>query len=175
MDVRTICLGILTRGPATGYEIKNLFEDDGYQHFAEASFGSIYPALGRLTEEGLVSVRSEAQDKRPDRKVYSITAAGRTAFLDALLKPLPEDRHRSPFAFAMLFSHLLPEARVGEMVDGYIKQCEGKLSQIAERTGPQSEGERFVLGLGQTIYTSMLDYLRAHRAEIECQTAEAAE
>ncbi len=42
MDVRTICLGILTRGDATGYEIKNLFQDDGYQHFVEASFGSIF-------------------------------------------------------------------------------------------------------------------------------------
>jgi PadR family transcriptional regulator AphA len=60
MDVRTICLGILTRGDATGYEIKKLFEDDGYQHFVEASFGSIYPALNRLTEEGLVSVRQAA-------------------------------------------------------------------------------------------------------------------
>ncbi len=78
MDVRTICLGILTRGDATGYEIKKLFEDDGYQHFVEASFGSIYPALNRLTEEGLVSVRAEAQEKRPDRKVYSITPAGRS-------------------------------------------------------------------------------------------------
>ena len=45
MDVRTICLGILTRGDATGYEIKKLVEDGGYQHFVEASFGSIYPAL----------------------------------------------------------------------------------------------------------------------------------
>src|ERR1043166_3201232 len=79
MDVRTICLGILTRGDATGYEIKKLFEDDDYQHFVEASFGSIYPALSRLTEEGLVSVREEAQEKRPDRKVYSITPAGRAA------------------------------------------------------------------------------------------------
>ncbi len=81
MDVRTICLGLLTRGDATGYEIKKRFEGDGFQHFVEASFGSIYPALNRLTDEGLVSVREEAQEKRPDRKVYSITAAGRTAFL----------------------------------------------------------------------------------------------
>ena len=64
MDVRTICLGILTRGDATGYEIKKLFEDDGYQHFVEASFGSIYPALNRLTEEGYVSVREESQEKQ---------------------------------------------------------------------------------------------------------------
>lgn len=175
MDVRTICLGILTRGPATGYEIKKLFEDDGYQHVVEASFGSIYPALNRLTEEGLVLVREEAQEKRPDRKVYSITAAGRTAFLSSLLKPLPEDRHRSPFAFAMLFGHLLPEERVGAMIDAYTKQCEDKLAQIDARPAPQTEGERFVLGMGQTIYHAMLDYLRTHRADIEFRGAEAAE
>jgi DNA-binding PadR family transcriptional regulator len=175
MDVRTICLGILTRGPATGYEIKKLFEDDGYQHVVEASFGSIYPALNRLTEEGLVSVREEAQEKRPDRKVYSITAAGRTAFLGALLKPLPEDRHRSPFAFAMLFSHLLPPARVTATIDAYIGQCEGKLAQIAGHSEPQTEGERFVLGMGQTIYGAMIGYLRTHRAEIERPQPQAAE
>jgi DNA-binding PadR family transcriptional regulator len=175
MDVRTICLGILTRGPATGYEIKKLFEDDGYQHVVEASFGSIYPALNRLTEEGLVSVREEAQEKRPDRKVYSITAAGRTAFLGALLKPLPEDRHRSPFAFAMLFSHLLPPDRVSAMIDAYIDQCEAKRTQIAGHGEPQTEGERFVLGMGQTIYAAMIDYLRTHRAGIECPQPQAAE
>src|SRR5580704_16884249 len=130
MDVRTICLGILTRGDATGYEIKNLFQDDGYQYFVEASFGSIYPALNRLTEDGLVSVRAEAQEKRPDRKVYSIMPAGRSAFIASLLKPLPEDRHRSPFVFAMLFADLLPQSRVSGMVDDYIEQVEQKLAHL---------------------------------------------
>ncbi|MBI3677885.1 MAG: PadR family transcriptional regulator [Proteobacteria bacterium] len=176
MDVRTICLGILSRGEATGYEIKKLFDEDGYQHFIEASFGSIYPALNRLTEEGLVSVREEAQEKRPDRKVYSITPAGRTAFLAALMKPIPEDRHRSPFVFAMLFSHLLPQDRVTRLIDAYIDQSEAKLSQIAEkRPELKSAGERFVVGMGQAIYEAMLKFIRAHRAEIEERAAEAAE
>lgn len=178
MDVRAICLGILTRGPATGYEIKKLFDDDGYQHFVEASFGSIYPALTRLTAEGFVSVREEAQDKRPDRKVYSITPAGRTAFIASLMKPLPEDRHRSPFAFAMLFSHLMPQPRVVEMIDSYIVQSEAKLAQIEEnenRDEPHADGERFVLGLGKTIYESMLNFLRSHRAELQDNKPQAAE
>jgi PadR family transcriptional regulator, regulatory protein AphA len=178
MDVRAICLGILTRGPATGYEIKKLFDDDGYQHFVEASFGSIYPALTRLTAEGLVSVREEAQDKRPDRKVYSITPAGRTAFIASLMKPLPEDRHRSPFAFAMLFSHLMPQPRVVEMIDSYIAQSEAKLAQIEENENkdePHTDGERFVLGLGKNIYQSMLNFLRSHRAELQDNKPEAAE
>jgi len=176
MDVRTICLGLLTRGEATGYEIKMLFEEDGYQHFVEASFGSIYPALNRLTDEGLVSVREEAQKKRPDRKVYSITAAGRTAFLTALLKPLPEDRHRSPFVFAMLFSHLLPQERVSALLDNYIRQNEEKLAQISEHSlAVQTPGERFAIGLGRAIYVALLEFLAAHRAELEHPAADAAE
>src|SRR5471032_1384739 len=171
MDVRTICLGILTRGPATGYEIKKLFEDDGYQHFVEASFGSIYPALNRLTEEGYVSVRSESQEKRPDRKVYSITQAGRTAFIASLLKPLPEDRHRSPFVFAMLFADLLPAERVASMLEGYIHQVETKITQLNEaRPEPQTAGERFVAGFGRAVYVAMLDFLHSHRAEVGVQT-----
>ena len=177
MDVRTICLGILTRGDATGYEIKKLFDEDGYQHFVEASFGSIYPALNRLTDEGLVSVREELQEKRPDRKVYSITPAGRTAFIASLLKPLPEDRHRSPFVFAMLFADLLPRERVSQMLNGYIDQLEGKFAQLNRRERrPESKGEKFAAGLGRAVYTAMLDYLREQRTEFEQnEAAQAAE
>ncbi len=177
MDVRTICLGILTRGDATGYEIKKLFEDDGYQHFVEASFGSIYPALNRLTDEGYVSVRSEAQEKRPDRKVYSITQTGRSQFVASLLKPLPEDRHRSPFVFAMLFADLLPQSRVSGMLDTYIEQVDQKLAHLNEHhDASQSDGEKFVSGFGRAVYVAILDFLRTHRAEVEKQQlAQAAE
>jgi PadR family transcriptional regulator AphA len=172
VDVRTICLGILTRGDATGYEIKKLFEDDGYQHFVEASFGSIYPALQRLTDEGYVSVRSEAQEKRPDRKVYSITPTGRSAFIASLLKPLPEDRHRSPFVFAMLFADLLPPARISGLLDGYIAQVEQKLAHLNQRErASQSGGERFAAGFGRAIYQASLEYLTTYRAEVDQQQA----
>jgi len=170
VDVRTICLGILTRGDATGYEIKNLFQHDGYQHFVEASFGSIYPALNRLTEEGLVSVRAEAQEKRPDRKVYSITPAGRTAFIASLLKPLPEDRHRSPFVFAMLFSDLLPKSRVAALIDQYTTQAQAKLAQLNEsNTQPKSAGEEFANGFGRAIYEAMLDFLKSQRPKFNAE------
>lgn len=174
MDVRTICLGILTRGEATGYEIRKLFEEGGYQHFVEASFGSIYPALSQLTQDGLVRVREEAQEKRPDRKVYSITQAGRSQFLAALMRPLPEDRHRSPFVFAMLFAHLLPPERVSEMLDGYIRQNEGKLAQL-EAAPTNSAGEHFAKGLGRSVYIAMLEYLKSHRSQIETAARPAAE
>lgn len=176
MDVRTICLAILTRGDATGYEIKKLFEEGGYRHFVEASFGSIYPALNRLTEEGLVSVRAEAQAKRPDRKVYTLTESGRRAVVTSLMKPLSEDKHRSPFLFAMLFSHLLPQKHVIAIVDHYISHCEQQLEHLNEAASTaNTAGERFVTGFGRAVTVAMLTFLREHMQDFEYEAAEAAE
>ena len=52
MDAKTLCLGALSRGDASGYEIKKAFEEGPLSHIHEASFGAIYPALTRLDEQG---------------------------------------------------------------------------------------------------------------------------
>ena len=62
------------------------------------------------------------------------------------------------------------------MLDAYIAQNEEKSSQLrSAETPPGSEGERFVNGLGRTVYHAMLEYLRRYRAEIATKTAQAAE
>ena len=47
MDIKTLCLGVLTQGEASGYDIKKHFECV-FSHFYVAGFGSIYPALTEL-------------------------------------------------------------------------------------------------------------------------------
>src|SRR5690242_12327400 len=102
MNVRTLCLGVLTMGEATGYEIKKEIEEGLFSHFIEASFGSIYPALTQLLSEGLLTVRAEEQTGKPDKKVYAITEAGRRA-LERQLAVIPaKDKFKSEFLFQML-------------------------------------------------------------------------
>src|SRR3546814_20096495 len=84
MDAKTLCLGVLSRGAASGYEIKKAFEEGPFSHFHQASFGSIYPALNALSADGLVAVRAQAQQKRPATKIYSPTPTESTALLAAL-------------------------------------------------------------------------------------------
>src|SRR3546814_665287 len=60
MDAKTLCLGVLSRGAASGYEIKKAFEEGPFSHFHQASFGSIYPTLNALSADGLVAVRPGA-------------------------------------------------------------------------------------------------------------------
>ena len=44
MDVKTVCLGMLTDGTASGYDLKKEFEST-FAHFFAAGYGSIYPAV----------------------------------------------------------------------------------------------------------------------------------
>jgi hypothetical protein len=63
------------------------------------------------------------------------------------------------------------------LIDSYIAQNEQKLAQLEQKAAqPLSPSERFATDLGHTIYTAMLKFLRAHRADIQGQeTAQAAE
>ena len=116
MDVKTLCLGILSRSAATGYEIRKQVTEGPFSHFFEAGYGSIYPALNKLLEGGLVECRAESQNSRPDKKVYSITTNGRFALIDALSAPPSPDRVRSEFLFTTFFAHLLSPRQVEKLI-----------------------------------------------------------
>ena len=79
MDVKTLCLGLLSINEACGYDLKKEFGAI-FKHFYPAGYGSIYPALADLEKRGLVNCREIPQDGKPDRKIYRITDEGRKYF-----------------------------------------------------------------------------------------------
>jgi len=174
MDIRTLCLGILTMGNATGYEIKKKFEQD-LSHFYDASFGSIYPALTKMTEEGLVNCTEHAQEGRPDKKVYSITSAGRMNFLDALSKDPRKDHIRSEFLAMLMFSDLLAPSRVAHLIDTRLKELDAMLSRQEACTGEgMTNSERFLAGFGTAVYRAERDFLSENRHLLEAEALLAA-
>ncbi len=167
MDAKTLCLGVLARGDATGYEIKKSFEEGPFAHIQAASFGSIYPALVRLSEDGLLTCREEPQDKRPDKKVYSITPAGREALAARLRTPPAADRVSSDFLFILFFAHLLPPPLLADFIDRRIGWYEASIERMTGcATQSRPAGERFVHGFGLAWYATAARYLREHRDEL---------
>src|SRR5208282_3125164 len=74
MDVKFPILGFLMEAEATGYDLKQRFQEPiGF--FYRVSDGSIYPALKKLAGDGLVKLRRERRGRRK-RKVYAITRRG---------------------------------------------------------------------------------------------------
>lgn len=178
MDVKTLCLGVLTEGDRTGYEIKQRFEE-AFNHFFGAGFGSIYPALAQLSRDGLVTLREVEQDKRPDKKVYRLTGKGRQALIDDLIATPPRHKVRSEFLVLMYFAHLLPPEQVGAIIDVQIAQWESILTccdacltnSPAER--PLQPGERFAADYGRAVVEAALAFVRASRGRLVQEVVEA--
>ena len=168
MDVKTLCLGVLCLGEASGYEIKKHFED-AFRHFYPASFGSIYPALRRLTDTGLVTCTVVAQEGRPDKKVYRITAAGRAVFLEALTEAEPAHRVRSEFLVQMYFAELFTPAGLDAVMArraADLRTQLGVLDALAAG-GEFGGGPGFTLGYGRTVLRAGLEYIEAQRLALK--------
>ena len=167
MDIKTTCLGVLAKGNASGYEIRKEFEDGPFSHFAEGGFGSIYPALNRLSEEGLVTFEKAEQDKRPDKKVYQITDRGRQALVDALSTLTPgEDKYKSDLLFLLFFAEALPAAHIARVIDARIAWYAEKIDHIAEHaTCENPVGCHLVGQFGVTVYRSAMEFLETHRQD----------
>lgn len=161
-----MCLGALMLGDATGYEIRKLYEDGPFTIIHKAGYGSIYPALQKLLDEGAVTVTDIAQDRRPDKKVYSLTATGRARFLDSLNTDPAPDRFKSETLFFLRFAHLLPVARQRVLVDDYIARNRALLAEMeramADDLSP-TPGRRLVCGAGRAVYQALIDYLEEYR------------
>ena len=81
-----------------GYEMAKKLADET-DHQSLAAYGTLYRALGRLQDMGLLKSRWEdqriaASENRPSRRLYSLTAAGRAAVAEARNLALANARSR---------------------------------------------------------------------------------
>ncbi len=167
MNVRTLCLGILSFREASGYEIKKEIEEGQFSHFIDASFGSIYPALTQLNAEGLVTVRAEEQSGRPDKKVYAITETGRKALSEGLAQVAAKDKYKSEFLFAMLLQEYLTEDQVSLAIDKQLHDLKQKVDRMhnCRLEGSLSRGAEFIMGYGEAVLTAGVKYLEQHMSQ----------
>ena len=91
-------LGVINREAMTGYDLMKVFNLE-LVNFWYAKHSQIYPELKKLTDEGLITYETVLQGEKLEKKLYSITEAGKEAFLrwlskQDLLEPTPKDIFR---------------------------------------------------------------------------------
>jgi PadR family transcriptional regulator AphA len=174
MDVKTVCLGMLTDGEASGYDLKKHFESS-FGHFFAAGYGSIYPALASLAADELVSCRCIPQDGKPDRKVYSITDAGRAVLLTELDKPNPSHKIRSEFLATICFAHLMSAEQIETVLNSRIAEIEEyeRLFDEFEHTclHETPQGMHFAVGIGRTVMQAMKKYVQENGHQLKSATS----
>lgn len=170
MDAKTLCLGALILGDASGYDIRRLYEDGSFACFHAISYGSIYPALKALHAEGLIATAASSHTDRPHKKVYTITDAGRRALAERLKTPPAADSYRSDSLYILSFAHLLPRDMRRALLDAYRAEQLAMLEAIDDCGQTEDEhafGRQFVRGLGRTVYAAVVKYIDENRHMIE--------
>jgi len=131
-------LGLINREPMTGYDITREFNSNALANFWYAKHSQVYPELGRLMKEELVTCEVVIQGEKMEKKLYSITKKGQQELQEWLmveepLAPTPKDvfRLRLYFSDSMtregLKTHLNDQIQKHTMKHRY-------LSDIMERS-----------------------------------------
>ncbi|MET7916649.1 PadR family transcriptional regulator [Streptomyces avermitilis] len=86
MALRNAVLAALLEGEASGYDLAKSF-DASVANFWMATPQQLYRELDRMESEGLIEARLVRQERRPNKRLFSLTAAGRAALRDFTATP----------------------------------------------------------------------------------------
>jgi DNA-binding PadR family transcriptional regulator len=178
MNLRAVLLGFLTRGDLTGYELKAAM-DESVGFFFGASYGSIYPTLRSLEEEGLVRSTLVVQSERPNKKVYTLTPEGRAYFLEALKGSPAEDSFRSEFLMQLFFGNHQDPGRVLALIEDHRTSLRDSLERLRRteeeiREIPQARYGLMCLRYGLDYYENTLAWLDDVQREVRAIANEGA-
>jgi PadR family transcriptional regulator, regulatory protein AphA len=101
-------MGMLALVPkSSGYDIKKLMEGST-QYFWKESFSSIYPVLGTLIEEGLISQHEDLSKSGRQRNLYELTETGKKELQEWISKPVEYEQFRNELLLKLFFGKLVP-------------------------------------------------------------------
>ena len=78
MSLRDAVLAALLEGESSGYDLAKGF-DASVANFWMATPQQLYRELDRLADQGLIQARVVQQERRPNKRMFSLTEAGREA------------------------------------------------------------------------------------------------
>src|SRR5262245_10225377 len=109
MSVKYVLLGLLTRQPCYGYELRREAEQL-LGRGADLNPGQLYPLLRKLADHGLIIGKRIEQEDRPDKRVFTLTDVGASDLQTWLDEPLQPQVGRSTlFLRFMVLTLVRPE------------------------------------------------------------------
>ncbi len=153
-------LGLLMAHPRHGYELYQEFNRQ-LGRVWRIGLSQLYAQLKQLGETGLVTAQVEPQSNRPARKVYHLTAPGRTAFLEWLHQPTPYLSHiRFEFLARVYYFRLLELPGLEEFVANQKTICRERVEGLA-RAASETDDDfaRLVLDFRQRQLEASIQWL----------------
>jgi PadR family transcriptional regulator AphA len=119
-------LGVLMTGPKHGYEVHSYFSSHMDQ-FWRLSMSQVYALLKRMEKNRMVVSKEEWQDKRPAKKIFSITHTGEEIFVKWVHSPVNHVRNlRIEFMAKLFFLKELQPTSAPAIIDKQIEILQEK-------------------------------------------------
>lgn len=138
MHLRHAILGLLDVAPQSGYDLGRAFERS-VAHFWHADQSQIYRTLDRLEADGAIATETIPQQGRPDRRVHSLTDAGRAELSTWLASPLESLQPKEPFLARLFFAAPLGVPGILALLDEREAAIRDGLAQL--RALPTATGD----------------------------------
>jgi DNA-binding PadR family transcriptional regulator len=164
MSTRLVILGILREMPLHGYEIKQIIEQR-MGDWTSIAFGSIYFALSKLAEEGMIrKTESRKEGNRPSRSVFEITGSGKKEFLRLLREAWHGVEHiHFSIDLGIAFMDALPKREIRKYLTDRIAQLEHVQEHIAQHRSERLQDPRVPV-TAQSIFDHSAAHLDAELA-----------
>ncbi|MEU6769058.1 PadR family transcriptional regulator [Streptomyces sp. NPDC046853] len=104
MKFEYVLLGLLTRRPYSGYDLRKWLETEGQFLWARAHHSQIYRKLAQMEADGWVRHEIDAREGRPDAKVYRLTPRGHEILLEWVRSPYEPPSRFQEIDFIARFS-----------------------------------------------------------------------
>jgi DNA-binding PadR family transcriptional regulator len=156
-------LALLREAPMHPYQMQRLLHLRHKDKILALKRGSLYHAIRRLAESGLIEVeKTDREGKRPERTTYRITLVGINAFLDALRKIVARPRRESSECMAAMsfMIHLDP----GEACELLEERARNLRAEIAQIVAVLSDAAAHVARINLIEIEYLLAMLKAERA-----------
>lgn len=125
-------LGALMSGPRHGYDIMQ-FLDTAFGSTWHVGTSQLYVLLKRLERDNLVNSGVEIQNTRPSKRTFSLTSAGKKAFMDWLKSPTEHIRDlRIEFLAKLFFFKVLSLNGGNELIRAQVQVLK-QMKKMIER------------------------------------------
>jgi DNA-binding PadR family transcriptional regulator len=127
MALRHAVLAALLEGEASGYQLAKRF-DVSVANFWSATPQQLYRELEQLERDGLLSGRVVEQRRRPNKRVFTLTAAGREELHAFTAQPARPTAIRDDLLVKLQAVDTGDQGAVREAVSARLEQSRGKLA-----------------------------------------------
>lgn len=132
-ELKYAILGLLNQKSMSGYELSAEF-GSALNEFWSAKHSQIYPELKKLTQEGMITFEVAISGNVLQKKIYTITDAGRRDFLEWLSEDQPmSSTPKDIFRLRVFFSNELSDQQRLTMFESHLEQHKLRLSYLKQQ------------------------------------------